>query len=76
MPNSKPWDRFLSVPHTHVRFLYPYDLLIFQHRISSIMKYDRVMVMENGEILEFDSPDELVKTKDGHFASLVNQSYK
>ena len=40
------------------------------------MKYDRVMVMENGEILEFDSPEELVKKKDGHFASLVNQSYK
>ena len=48
--------------------------LLFQHRISSIMKYDRVMVMESGEVLEFDSPEELMKKQDGHFASLVNQS--
>ena len=40
------------------------------------MKYDRVMVMDSGEILEFDSPAELMKKEEGHFASLVKQSYK
>ena len=49
---------------------------IFQHRISSIMKYDRVMVMESGEVIEFDSPTELMQKEEGYFASLVNQSYR
>ena len=40
------------------------------------MKYDRVMVMESGEVIEFDSPTELMEKEEGYFASLVNQSYR
>lgn len=40
------------------------------------MKYDRVMTMANGKMIEFESPQSLMKQEDSYFAHLVNQSYK
>jgi len=47
-----------------------------QHRISTIMKYDRVMTMDRGHLKEFDSPSALMGQEDSYFARLVKHSYK
>lgn len=41
------------------------------HRLNTIMDYDRIMVLDKGSILEFDSPDALMADKNTAFAKMV-----
>jgi hypothetical protein len=34
-------------------------------------EYDKVLVLANGEMLEFDTPAALVHKEDGHYASML-----
>jgi ABC-type multidrug transport system fused ATPase/permease subunit len=36
--------------------------------------YERIMVLDNGSIVEFDQPRKLLTNKEGFFYSLVNKS--
>ena len=45
-------------------------VLTIAHRVSTILDYDRVMVLEGGNIVEFDRPEKLLKLQDGKFAEL------
>eukprot|EP01104_Vermistella_antarctica_P012859 TRINITY_DN3793_c1_g3_i1.p1 TRINITY_DN3793_c1_g3~~TRINITY_DN3793_c1_g3_i1.p1 ORF type:complete len:1624 (-),score=345.41 TRINITY_DN3793_c1_g3_i1:937-5808(-) len=49
-------------------------VLTIAHRVHTIMDYDRVMVLEKGRIVEFDSPRVLMKNENGVFYSMVKQS--
>lgn len=49
-------------------------ILTIAHRINTIIDYDRVVVMEEGRIVECDSPDALLATADSLFASYVHSS--
>lgn len=46
-------------------------VITIAHRLQTIMDSDRVMVMDNGKVVEFDTPEKLLKKKDGYFYSLV-----
>ncbi|XP_076226546.1 ATP-binding cassette sub-family C member 10 isoform X2 [Nomia melanderi] len=45
------------------------------HRIRTIMHCDRVLVMGEGEVLEFDEPNLLIQNIDSHFYRLANQEF-
>lgn len=42
------------------------------HRIQTVIDCDRVLVMSDGEIVEFDNPQTLLDDTDSHFYKLVN----
>lgn len=52
------------------------------HRLSTIVNYDRVMVMDNGQLVEFDIPYKLLVNNDeaetieknGFFATMVKNT--
>ena len=44
------------------------------HRLNTIMDYDKVLVMEQGRVVEFDKPQVLLQNKNGVFARLVHTS--
>ncbi|XP_075224680.1 ATP-binding cassette sub-family C member 10 [Lycorma delicatula] len=50
-------------------------VLTIAHRIRTIMDSDRVLVMGNGEVLEFDTPENLLDDKNSHFYRLVHKEF-
>lgn len=46
-------------------------IVTIAHRLNTIMDYDRIIVMDKGKIVEFDSPDNLLKEPKSAFYSLA-----
>ncbi|XP_033096645.1 ATP-binding cassette sub-family C member 9-like [Anneissia japonica] len=46
-------------------------VLTIAHRVSTILNSDRILVLSEGRIMEFDSPDVLLAKEDSIFSSLV-----
>ncbi|KAF8213507.1 P-loop containing nucleoside triphosphate hydrolase protein [Mycena galopus ATCC 62051] len=49
-------------------------LLTVAHRLQTIMDADKIMVLDAGRIVEFDTPKELLKNKQGMLRALVDES--
>ena len=49
-------------------------VITIAHRLSAILHCDRVMVLHQGEIKEFDSPDVLLNDQDGLFRQLQDMA--
>ena len=46
-------------------------LSIFQHRVATIVNYDKILVLNKGCVEEHDTPRNLMANEDSIFASLV-----
>ncbi|KAE9547269.1 hypothetical protein FO519_009518, partial [Halicephalobus sp. NKZ332] len=49
-------------------------VLTIAHRLNTIMNYDKVLVMDAGEIREFDAPEKLLEDKNTIFYGLAAQA--
>ncbi|KAI1994791.1 hypothetical protein LOZ53_001750 [Ophidiomyces ophidiicola] len=49
-------------------------LLVIAHRLSTIADFDRILVMDAGQAVEFGAPKELMGIEGGVFRSLVEES--
>lgn len=49
-------------------------VLTIAHRLETVMSSDKVMVMSKGYIMEYDSPDNLLKNENTIFYGMVKQS--
>ncbi|KAG0253140.1 hypothetical protein BG011_006529 [Mortierella polycephala] len=49
-------------------------VLMIAHRLNTIIECDKILVMEDGRVVEFEPPTKLIENKDGYFHSLVSQS--
>ena len=45
-----------------------------EHRLHTVIGYDVILAMENGQVAEFGPPAELLKKEDGLFAGLVDST--
>lgn len=49
-------------------------LLVIAHRLSTVMDFDKILVMKDGVAAEFGTPRELLEIQDGVFKGMVEQS--
>ena len=49
-------------------------ILTIAHRLNTILDYDRVMVLDEGQIVEFDTPKKLFDQSGSIFRSMCLQS--
>jgi len=54
-----------------IRDLKETTVLTIAHRINTILDYDRILVLDSGQIVEFDTPSNLIKKKDGYFNAMT-----
>merc|ERR1719500_735471 len=50
------------------------SVLTIAHRLNTIMDYDRIMVLDKGELREFDRPNELLKNSESIFYGMVKDA--
>ena len=48
-------------------------IIVIAHRLDTIVDFDKVLVLEKGESVEFGTPKDLM-SRDGHFASLIKST--
>jgi ABC-type multidrug transport system fused ATPase/permease subunit len=49
-------------------------VITIAHRIKTIINYDRILVLDNGKVVEFDKPGNLLKDDNSVFYKLYNKS--
>ena len=47
-------------------------VITIAHRLNTIIDYDRVLVLENGQVVEYDKPENLLENKEGQFSRLYH----
>lgn len=51
-----------------------FTVLTIAHRIDTILDYDKILVLDKGKLIEFDTPKNLLSNEMSAFYSLVNSS--
>ncbi|KAI7788103.1 hypothetical protein LA080_013410 [Diaporthe eres] len=53
-----------------------YTIIMIAHRLSSLVDFDRVAVLDGGKLVEFGNPADLLREGSGHFARLYGKSMR
>ena len=48
-------------------------MIVVAHRLQTLKESDRVLVLDEGQVKEFDTPQNLLKKENGIFSEMVKQ---
>jgi ABC-type multidrug transport system fused ATPase/permease subunit len=64
----------LAFPFTQsLNFTHPYSITV-AHRLNTIIDYDRLVVLDHGRVVEFDTPYTLIRKENGVLRSMCLKS--
>ncbi|GME78716.1 unnamed protein product [Ambrosiozyma monospora] len=72
--SSVDYETDSKVQKTIVNEFSDCTILCIAHRLKTILKYDRILVLDKGETAEFDTPWNLFQNEAGLFRSMCDQS--
>ena len=49
-------------------------IITIAHRINTIIDYNRIMILDQGHLIEFDSPQNLMEQRESAFYSMAKES--
>lgn len=53
-----------------------YTIIMIAHRLSSLVDFDQVAVLDGGKLVEFGNSADLLREGSGHFARLYGKSMR
>lgn len=62
------------IQHTIHKTFRDCTVITIAHRLHTVINYDRIMVLDEGEIREFDTPDRLLQNTEGLFYQLAQDA--
>jgi ABC-type multidrug transport system fused ATPase/permease subunit len=71
---SVDFETDAKIQHTIREEFKEATLLCIAHRLRTIIDYDKVLVMDAGRLVEYDSPYTLLQNPDGLFRQLCERS--
>ncbi|KAG7661663.1 uncharacterized protein J8A68_004816 [[Candida] subhashii] len=72
--SSVDYETDSKIQHTIIKEFKNCTILCIAHRLKTIINYDRILVLDKGEIKEFDTPWNLFNLHDGIFQQMCQRS--
>ena len=61
---------FSKVPTNYLTFLCFSTIITIAHRLNTVLDYDRILVLKDGNVAEMDSPKQLMQTEGSIFRGM------
>ena len=72
--SSVDYETDSKIQHTIIKEFKDCTILCIAHRLKTIINYDRILVLDKGEIKEFDTPWNLFNTENSIFQQMCHRS--
>lgn len=63
-----------SIQETLFRELEGKTLITIAHRLNTVLNYDKILVLDEGKVVEFDTPQALLGDECSQFYSMIHES--
>ncbi|TRY79300.1 hypothetical protein TCAL_05131 [Tigriopus californicus] len=63
-----------TIQETLFRELEGKTLITIAHRLNTVLNYDKILVLDEGQVVEFDTPQHLLSDENSHFYAMIHQS--
>ncbi|KAJ1569270.1 hypothetical protein HK096_003662 [Nowakowskiella sp. JEL0078] len=64
----------LTIAHRYIIYSPSSVSQLYLQRLNTVIDYDKILVLDHGKVVEFDSPANLLSDSNGYFTSMVEET--